>query len=170
MRPYANTLKGRKSGFTMTELMVSWTLSVLVLAAAHGIVRTAMRQWYGTELFMRVGDRNSLVLERMVYGSQGAGGLREADGARLVSGTNGWTLTYLDADDATNVYVYTRSAGTIIYLPGPLVVCSNVVAAEATTNERNEGVSLRVSIQQTEGQFSWSNDMDTFVQFRNRQE
>jgi prepilin-type N-terminal cleavage/methylation domain-containing protein len=163
-----DTLKSRQSGFTLTELMVSSTLAVAVLTAALAVVWVSMREWHGTRLFMQVSDENSRILQRMVYGSQGAGGLREADGVRVVSGTNGWTLTYKDANDEDNSYVYSRLSGTIRSFPGSFVVCSNVAFAEAVTNPAGNGMSLRVGLQKTEGRFRQVNAMDTFVQFRNR--
>ena len=163
-----DAMKRRKAGFTLVEVMVASTIALVILTAALGVLWMSLTQWYRMDLFMRAADDNTQVLQRMVYGSDGKGGLREADGATIVSDTNGWTLTYVDADSRTNAYRYNRGPRTIVYVQRSLVLCSNVVLASATTNALNDGVTLRVVLRATEGRYSASNDMSTFVQLRNR--
>jgi prepilin-type N-terminal cleavage/methylation domain-containing protein len=163
-----DTVKRRKAGFTLTEVMVSSAIGLLIVAAALGVLWMTLTQWRRTDLFLRVAADTTEVMQRLVYGSEGSGGLRESDGATIVPGTNGWTLTYVDADMRTNVYRYTTSARTIVYVPRSIVVCSNVVLATATTNALNGGVTLRVVVTVREGRYSASNDVTTFVQLRNR--
>ena len=158
----------RAGGFTLVEMLVALTLSVLVLAGAWSVFLTCLRWWSSSDLFMRVSDANNQVVERLVYGSEGQGGLREADSVTVVTGTNGWTLTYHDTRSATNQsYQYNRAQGTLVHSPGGKVIGSNLTFASATTNVTLTGVSLRVDLSQTERNSCYSNSLSTFVQFRN---
>jgi len=154
---------------TLVETIVAVALFSLVLAGAYGIFFICLNKWHMSRLYMRVSYENSYIIERIVYGAEGSGGLREADSAGLVTTTNGWVLFYDDADDFTHSYQYNQPPGTIVYTPGPLLVCSNVAYASVVTNPAGNGLSVRVDIGITEGRHTWSNSMSTFVQFRNRQ-
>jgi type II secretory pathway pseudopilin PulG len=160
--------KTRAGGFTLVETLVALALSVLVLAGAWSVFLTCLRWWSNSNLFMRASDANNQVIERLVYGSAGQGGLREADGVSVVTGTNGWTLTYRDTRSATNQsYQYNRAKGTLVYSPGGVVIGSNLTFASAATNLTASGVSLRVDLCLAERNACYSNSLSTFVQFRN---
>jgi hypothetical protein len=148
--------------------MVSLSIFGIVMAGALAVVWTCLQRWYRTEITMRVSQANSLAIERIVYGAEGRGGLREADAATVTAGTNGWTLTYKDAADTTRIYEYMRAQGTITQKPSGPTVCRGVVFASAVTNTAATGVGLRVDVLSTDGRFNSSNSMSTFVEFRNR--
>jgi hypothetical protein len=154
-------------GLTLIELMMSIGLVAFVLAASLSVMLMCMGWWRRSELLLRVSADASRTLERLVYGPDGAGGLREADGAQVTAETNGWTLSYRDGAGVSRAYSYNAAAGTIVYVPQARVLCRHVVFAAAETNLLGDGVQLRLDLGVAEGRYVCSNSMRTFVAFRN---
>ena len=152
---------------TLTEVVISVPLFVMVMVGSYSIVLTCMHSWRRAEMFARVSYMTGQAIEKMIYGSESHGGLREAENGTVVSGTNGWTLSYLDADDIVQTYAYDQAQQTITYTPQSQLVCEHVVFASAVPDATGDGVTLRVDVMLTEGRYSSSNSMTTFVEFRN---
>ena len=162
--------RGGRAGLTMIEMLVGLGVGALVVAGTFGVFLACLKWWTMSELFMRCTYESSQVLERVVYGAEGRGGLREASEATVVTNAAGWTLTYQDAAGTNRCYQYQQTKGTIVYTPKSLVVGSNVVFSIVVTNLPPDRLTLRVDVYLRDGRFSASNSMSTLVGFRNYHE
>jgi len=158
-------------GFTLTEIMVAISVFSLVMAAGVPAYIMCQRTWARTSAELQAAQEASLALSRMIYGVGAQYGLRSAMSSNVWRQTNsdGWTVSYRDISGASNMFAYSRSARTLTY-DGPatsnaVVIARNIVSATAS-NSAN-GMYLSVTCLYSEGRFSSSNAMSTFVAFRN---
>jgi len=169
-RPTTDSLR-RMHGFTMTEIMVAMGVLSLVMAAAVPTFVMCQRTWARTSAELEATQEASLALARMTYGVGAQYGLRSAIASNVwcQTGSDGWTVSYRDISGASNMFAYSRSSRTLTY-DGPatsnaVVIARNIVSATAS-NSAN-GMYLSVTCLYSEGRFSSSNSMSTFVAFRN---
>ncbi len=161
----------RLSGFTLTEIMVTMGVFSLVMAAAVPTFIMCQRSWAMTSAELEATQEASTALARMTYGVGAQYGLRSALASNvfLQTHSDGWTVTYKDISGASNMFAYSRSARRVIYdgsaTTGSVVIARNIVSATASNS--GAGIYLSATCLYSEGRFSSSNTMSTFVAFRN---
>lgn len=173
MKALARTTASLKSegGFTLTEIMVAMGVFSLVMAAAVPTFIICQRSWAMTSAELEATQEASAALARMTYGVGPQYGLRSALASNvwLQTGSDGWRASYRDISGASNMFAYSRFTRTIIYdgpaTTGSVVIGRNIISATASNSTR--GMYLSVTCLYSEGRFSSSNTMSTFVAFRN---
>lgn len=150
------------AGFTLVEVMVATSCMLVAVAGALALFGTYSRSWVITNLQRDTAGAASMALERMVYGVDSEGGLREAQGetVNVDSSGAGWVLSY----DEDRFLRYDSHLGTIVNENGS-VICENLVGASAI--ETNRGCALSVEVFESGGGRTAAKRMSSFVYFRN---
>lgn len=159
-----------REGFSLLEAMVALTLSGVVVAGIFAVTSLCAMQWQTTDLYLGATYEAGHALECMVYGRNGQGGLREADGIALTGGADGWTANYKDADGASRSFRYDSGRRVLVFTPGTVTVSTGVAWASVLTNAAGSGANLRVDLVRHDKCHTWTNSLTTFVAFRNRME
>jgi len=160
----------KKHGFTLVELMVTMSILLLVLSAAFSIYIMHQKLWRLNSLIMNTSQDSSLALEKLVYGVHFTPGLREAERDSVVvrqwPTTGKWRIIFDTPSKTRRRFVYDPLRDQVrgnSRMFGVLV--ENVL--DSTLVETNNGVEVSIQVLDTIGGKSWTNEMTTFVQFRN---
>jgi len=160
----------RRQGFTLTEIMVAMGVFSLVMASAVPTFIMCQRSWALTSVQLQAAQKASAAVERLVYGVGLQYGLRSAVSTSVVvtAGTD-WSVAYRDIAGNSNQFTYSSSARQLVYdgpdTAGGVVVGKNITTA--TVSHSADGISIRVTAGVTEGRFSATNTMTTYVAYRN---
>ena len=161
-------------GCTLTEIMVATSVFTLVMASAVPTFIMCQRSWALTSVQLQAAQRSSAAVERLVYGVGLQYGLRSAVSTTVVL-TPGvdWSVAYRDVVGNSNRFRYDSAARQLHY-DGPgaarsVVVGKSITAATVSNSLTgiSSGLWIRVTAGTTEGRFSASNTMTTFVAYRN---
>lgn len=121
-----------RRGFTLTELMLAASISVVVLTASSGVYIYILRSWHGIQQRIDADTDLNMAISRMVYGMNQQKGLRTAQGVSLKTRNDGWTLWYKAGvgTSASNSITYSQSAQTLVFNPGDLILGRGISQAE----------------------------------------
>ena len=160
----------KRQGFTLTEVMVALSVFTLVMASAVPTFIMCQRSWALTSVQLQAAQKASAAIERLVYGVGLQYGLRTAISTTVVvtAGAD-WKVSYIDITGMSNCFNYSSTARQLTY-DGPATTGSVVVGKSitaATVSNSANGLSIVVTAGVTEGRFSATNTMTTFVAYRN---
>ena len=160
-----------RHGFTLTELMLAMGVTTMIMAGAMGVYLSSQRSWHTTSLEIGTATDASFALSRMVSGIGTNLGFRAAveSTVSVVSSGASWTVSYQVPDGPTNAIRYLSGAETIQYRNPPLagwVRVANGINA-ATASKSGKGINLMVRVGRQNGRFSATNEVSTFIAFRN---
>ncbi len=138
-------IRRRKGGFTLVELMLASTISVIVLAGTIGIYMEIFRTWRTIDQRMQADSDLNIALSRMVYGMGDRRGIRAAKGVTYTSTDDGWTLAYGTGVSTvqSNRITYSASAQTLVFNPGELILGRDISSAEVDVQARSIQVMLQ---------------------------
>lgn len=156
-------MKTRSAGFTLVEIMVVQVLFGIVMIAVCSFYIASLNSWKMADLKQEVAHRTSTALERIVYGVGSGAGIRSAKALTLDHSGDGWALT-IDGGLVSTV-TYDPNAKTLTYMPGDILICENVVDSSALLEDN--GVTVSVTVEGTDGKWSERNTMTTFASIRN---
>ena len=159
----------RKSGFTLTEMMVSLTIFTLLTLAVFALFFLFHRGYYIVSLARNTSNDASTALERMVYGVSTNYGAREfyRGSVGVNQSGSGWTLVATNKGRLVRYQYYPNEQR--IRDQNNFVICDNVVSSRvAWVGARTNAVSLSVTVRQTGGRRTTSSTMSTVVRFRNK--
>jgi type II secretory pathway pseudopilin PulG len=173
------TRKGR-DGFTLVEVAISTAIAIVVVVGTMNVFISFLRSYNNTTLMRNTSTRASLALDRMVYGVSTNDGLREAIASSVLAtyASGGWTLSYTNNDGTSYKYFqYTTNTLSITDQAGKNI-CTNVIASTAvvsfctngsgaTATFSTNGCRISVTVSESAGGRSYTNNVSTFVQFRN---
>ena len=148
-------------GFTLAEMAVAMGIGTVVIAGMLTLFVTFLRSYNSTTLMRNTSSRASMALERMVYGTGGNFGLREAqtNDVTVTRPTGGWQISF------TNLYFqYATNTHTIADQSGK-IICANIIASDASNYTK--GCRIWVTVSESAGGRTYTNAMSTFVQYRN---
>ena len=166
-----NRILPKIRGFTLTEVMVALAVFSLVIAGAMPVYIMCNRNWHSTSLSMQAATETSMALERMVYGAGLQYGLRSAVATSVVVSTTGtsWTVQYVNSEGMTNFFSYSSSQTVLRYLGSGwsdwMLIGTNITACVISNS--SGGMSISVTTGITEGRYSVTNTMNTYVSYRN---
>lgn len=156
--------KTSRGGFTLAELMMASAVLTVVSLAAVSLFVLLQGMFFTTTLNMRAASRVNMALNKIVYGAGTTNaGIRGAAVGR-VSVTNSPGDWVLVAEDIGFTVQYDSTAGRIANANG-YVYCENV--ATSTVNLAGGGCEIAITVEETGGGRTVSNEMSTFVMFRN---
>ena len=138
----------RSGGFTIPEMLVASTISVLVMGVLMMFLMSSLRDRRMIDASIDAANDSDLALNYMAYGVRGSLGLRSA----IATSVNiqrfddgGWELSYSVPSDTaqTNSFIYLPESRTLQFEPGGARVASNV---ESCTLSADPGSNLSVDI------------------------
>ena len=151
-----------KVGFTLVEIMVASTIFFIAIGGALAIFITFKHSWTATTLARMTSSEASIGLTRIIYGVGTNSGLRAAD-ASTVAVTypaGGWLISY----DNTRSLQYDSGSGEIVDELGN-VICEGLIDSQAVY--MTNGCEIMVTVSSDGGGRVSTNQMTSFVQFRN---
>lgn len=160
----------RSRGFTLTEVMVALGVFSLVMASAVPVFVMCQRSWALTSVQLQAAQKASAAVERLVYGVGAQYGLRSAVSASVVvtPGTD-WRVSYMDIMGMSNSFTYSSAGRQLLYdgsdTAGSVVVGRSIAAASVTNSV--DGLAICVTAGVTEGRYTATNTMTTYVAYRN---
>lgn len=157
-------------GFTLTEVMFSSGIITIIIAGVFPVYFMYRQVWGKTSLDLETTRRASTAIEHLVYGTGNNAGLRGARNVTVSTNVSGgWHLEYTDVEDKTNSVTYIADAtnGTISATPGPVTIGRYVTAASIL--QVTGGIHVAVTVARSDGRFSSTRTMGSFVSYRNDQ-
>ena len=152
------------SGFTVIESMIAMGVSMFILAGLLTVFIICNQYWHRTSLALATNRQGNQCLEKMIYGVGNNIGLRGAYWITNRASSANWRV------QSTNYYgeiwyIYDRTNQNITFsnshentVIGRYVIDSSV----AYTN----GLYVSLTVRQTDGRYSSSNTLSTFVKLR----
>ena len=159
----------RRSGFTLTELLIAAALFGLITAGAISVYLMCHQRWHAVALNMLAARNNHQTMARLVYGFGTNNGLRAAASISYSSNAHGWRLTVSNAFDGLKWMDFNRQASNLYWVDSATQsnrLCANVIEALVSTN--NLGLNIALTVQERKGARSATNRIDTFILMRNR--
>jgi Tfp pilus assembly protein PilV len=158
------------AGFTLAEALVAMGIGSMVIAGMMILFLGFLWSYRDTTSWRNISSRASLGLERMVHGVGGNAGLLEALASTVtVTYPSGdWLCSYNTSPNLS--FRWTRSTQLITDQSGQ-TICSGVITSifnSTTSAGAINGCTISVTVSESSGGRSFTNVMNTFVQFRNQ--
>lgn len=162
---------GEVSGFTLAEVLIASSISLLVLLGVVTLLVSTLSSWHGVNLRMDADTEANLALSRLVYGVGGRLGLRSAraQDVLLTNADDGsWTLDYItgSAVPQTNSFSYLADDERLVFNPGERTAGRDITAAWADVSGSSLCVTLRV--EKVQGRETVRREIGTKITFRNQ--
>jgi type II secretory pathway pseudopilin PulG len=167
MKIAGTTTRKGQDGFTLVEVAISTAIAIVVVVGTLNVFISFLRSYNATTLMRNTASRTSLALDRMVYGVSTNDGLREAMASSVLMtyASGGWTLSYTNHDGTSYKYFqYTTNSLSIKDQAGKNI-CTNIISS--TMSNYTAGCRIWVTVSESAGGRSYTNNVSTFVQFRN---
>ena len=169
MRSIKTTRGSNRRGFTLVEVMIATSISLLVVAGMVGLFVSMLKSWQEMTLRLDADSDVNIAMSRMVYGMGNRRGLRSASvgSVQVTSGAGGWTVQYRTGGAApqTNSFVYSASADTLVLNPGAVLAGRNISYAWIATQGSYLVVTLRVD--KVQGSLDARREIGTTIACRN---
>lgn len=105
-------MKKNNSGFTLVEMLVSILISVFILGGIIVVFLTSLDTWTVGTADVRLERTASLLMEKIIRGSSGQYGLREANGNSIVIDDGAQRITF--SVDKNSTPTITTADDTIV--------------------------------------------------------
>lgn len=161
----------RRSGFTLTELLIASTLMALVVGGAFAIYLSVQHFWRAVDFRMATDRQINIGMNRLIYGMGTRRGLRSALSGSAMTYTpsaSGWTLRYLagsGVNSQTNFFIYSTTTSNLTFNPGAQLVCENVSLARVLITDPTLTITLRVD--RVRGELHARRELGTAITLRN---
>jgi len=154
-----------RAGFTAVESLISLAVSVFLLAGLLSVFVICNRYWHITSLDMSTTRGGSSCLQQMVYGVGTNIGLRGAYWVTNSGTATNWALQSSNYYGRIS-YTYSPASKTVVFsnATSSRVIGTNIVASQVTNTAF--GLSISVTLQQTDGRFTEGNTLSTYVKLR----
>ena len=157
--------KNNRGGFTLTEILIALGVSTAMIVALLSVYLTCLRSWHQTVLAIDTSREANHCLEQMIYGVGTGMGLRASYSATNMGSTTDWLikssnyngLAWYDYDANKTIVIYSNSAGS-------QVIGTNIISSTLTSTVNS--ISISMTVLKTDGRYSGSNTMSTFVKLR----
>lgn len=165
MHASCSSRSSRRSGFTLPEVMVSLSISLLVFAGIFAAFLLNRNGWMMATATVQSSSAASMALERIVYGMGGLS-LRAQQAADMellpdLDDEGSWLLRY---ENGTRWLGYDAVSGLLVN-EGGRVLCRDLQACEVDLQDGGLWIDLTV---EQPGRFLVSTSrMRSFVRFRN---
>ena len=166
MKGRNNTGFKRKSGFTLTELLVASSISMIVAAAALSSYIYVFKTWRNMDGKITADQDLNIAVSRMIYGVGDRLGLRAASSVQL-STSGGWQVSYVTGVSTrqTNSFTYSSANQTLVFNPGSRTIARGITSASAAYLTNSLSVTLRID--RTEGMLPVRREVGTRIYWRN---
>lgn len=157
------------AGFTLVEVMVAMSIMVMVVGAAMSVFIMHQRMAIATTNIITGSQDLSVAMDQIVYGDSEFAGLREATAETVTLdqyGNNSWWLRF-ESPSKNNQWIrYQKNQDRIRRKGGSRHwLLTNV--EESTAALTNNGIVFMIQVTTEHGGVIRTNQMETFVQFRN---
>jgi prepilin-type N-terminal cleavage/methylation domain-containing protein len=163
MKTPGTDIRRAASGFTLVEMLISVAVLTIVITGTFNVFVQSIRSYNATTLMRTSATRASLALDRMVYGVGTNLGLREVPESSVTLsnvGSTFWKIAFTNS-----AYFQWSSTCKCITDQSGKGIGTNIVASTLSTN--GGGCSITLSVAESGGGRIITNNMSTFVQFRN---
>ena len=149
----------------MVESMITMAISVFLIAGLLYVFVLCNRFWHVTGLDLSTTRKGNQCLEKMVYGVGTGMGLRAAYWVTNWGTSTNWLLQSSNYYEQV-WYKYEPASGRVIFSNASFscVIGTNVVASQVSTSAF--GLSISLTLQQSDGPFPDGNSLNTFVKLR----
>ena len=160
-----DTVKRRKMGFSLLEILIALGISTTVIAALLVVYVTCIRSWHQTVIAIDTTREAGHCLGQMIYGVGTGMGLRASYSVTNLGSSSDWLIrssnyngmAWYDYDSSKTIVLYSNAAGSQI-------IGTNIISSTVTSTVNTIGISL--TILKTDGRYSGTNTMSTFVKLR----
>ncbi|MEI6563268.1 MAG: hypothetical protein WCO42_03050 [bacterium] len=153
-----------RTGFTAVESMITVAISVFIVAGLLTVFIVCNRYWHQTSLDLAITRQGNQCLEKMVFGYGTNIGLRGAYWVTNRATSTNWRI------QSSNYYgevwyVYDATNKVVIFSNKQenCVIGRGIVASQVSTIN---GLSISLTSQQSDGRYTSSNALSTFVKLR----
>ena len=157
--------RARSAGFTLIEILIAFGIATSLIVGLLSVYLTCGRSWHRASLAIDTTREANRCLDQMVYGVGTNMGLRSCSWVTNTGSASDWVLR---ASNFNGVawYDYNPAQTTVVYsnAAGRLVIGTNIVASTVTAT--GSGVGITLTVQKSDGQFTGSGTMSTFVKLR----
>jgi len=155
----------RRCGFTMVESVISLSISVILLSGLLSVYILCNRLWHVTGLDLSTVRKGNQCLEKMVYGVGTGMGLRGAYWVTNMGTSTNWLLKSSNYYEQV-YYQYFPASSTVVFSNATtsVVIGTNIVSSQVSV--AGNGVTIVLTLQQSDGPFPDGNVMSTFVRLR----
>jgi Tfp pilus assembly protein PilW len=164
------------AGFTLAEALVASGIGSFVIAGMLILYLGFLRSYNDTTSLRNTSSHASMALERMVHGVGTNVGLFEASASTVTVTypSGGWLCSYTNSFSAPPPYFmtfqWTPSTKLITDQSGQ-IICSGVITSSFTCTTNSgaiNGCNMSVTVAESSGGRSYTNVMNSFLQFRNQ--
>ena len=157
--------KMRRHGFTLLEMLITVAISGSVFVAILSVYLSCIQSWNRTTLSLNTTEEASTCLDKMIYGVGTGLGLRASYSATNLGTASSWQLRSSNYNEVAS-YNYNPAETTVSFsnASGSWVIGTNIIASTLTSTVNSVAVALTVL--KTDGRYSESNTVRTFVKLR----
>jgi len=161
-----NTGFNGKGGFTLTELLVASSISMIVATVALSSYIYVFKTWRNMDGKVTADQDLNIAVSRMIYGVGDRLGLRAASSVQL-STSGGWQVSYVTGVSTrqTNSFTYSSANQTLVFNPGSRVIARGITSSSAAYLTNSLSVTLRID--RTEGRLPVRREVGTKIFWRN---
>lgn len=154
-------------GFTLAEVLIASSVSMMVMAVAMGVYIGVFKAWRGIEQRMQADRDVNIAMSRIVYGMGDRRGIRAARGVALTSNNVDWTISYGTGVTTphSNSITYSAAAKTLVFNPGEQILGRDISSARVYLQPHSLVVTLRVD--RVEGTLQVKREIGTEIFWRN---
>jgi prepilin-type N-terminal cleavage/methylation domain-containing protein len=155
----------RRRGFTLVEIMITMAITTFLVAGMLASFILAYQYWHRTSLEISTTRIGSGCLEKMIYGCGTSMGLRAAIWVTNQGSATNWIIRSSNYYEET-WYSLNTTQRTVTFsnASGRLVIGTNIVAS--TVTQDTKGLSISLTLQQSDGPFPDGNKFSTYVKIR----
>jgi prepilin-type N-terminal cleavage/methylation domain-containing protein len=155
----------RQNGFTLVEILIVVGISASVIVALLSVYLSCIRSWHRASLAIETTQEANRCLNQLVYGVGTGMGLRASYTVTNLGSATDWLLRTSNYDGMA-WFDYNASKKIVVYsnASGFQVIGTNIIASSVTTTVNS--VKITLTVLKTDGQFSGTNTMSTFVKLR----
>ena len=167
-----------RDAFTMVEVMIASSISMLVMVGLITFFISTYAYWHNVNLRMEADSDANIAMSRMVYGMGDRLGLRTAKEVNYTEVKKSgkvaeWTLNYVTGGGTpqANSFVYSVVGRSLILKSGAKQQIAGRDIGQATVAISNKILTLELCVEKKEqGKVKASRKIDTKIHFRNTKE
>lgn len=159
-----------RAGFTLPEILVASTISVLVMGATMAFLISSLGNWRSIDAAIDAANESDMAISYMTYGVDGRLGLRSAIASTITPTLNedGWDLSYCTtvAPTQTNSFTYSRPNQTLTFNPTGKIIGRNIEDL-SMSSPNPAGVEISIRVLARDGNKTAIRRTRTFIHYRN---
>lgn len=160
--------RGRR-GFTLTELTLASSISVVLMVGTVSMYIYVFKAWDNIDKRMQADQDLNSAITLMTYGTGGHHGIRSAKNVTLDTEDDGWTMSYITGGMTaqSNSITYSASDKILIFNPGEKVLGRNISDAQVSLRAHSAVITLQAEKTSKKGYLQVQRKIGTEIYWRN---